>query len=188
MNFGAGKIAPGAAVCSRLHALRPWLLVLVAACVLLATVTQCDAFRISVRDPDSNEIRTDAFRPEPASVAAAPSCVLPDIVARLTNSSLNGQSRQGEGSIPDEFIPTGLVRCELHQPAAGPATIDEVTYANDIDAVTKALNQPSQRPRKSTSVECAEVPRAPAALWLTAPAGAVRVHWPTERRSQPRFR
>ncbi|MCP2196000.1 hypothetical protein LX14_003737 [Williamsia deligens] len=77
--------------------MRPWFLAFAAACVLLATVTQCDNFRLSVRDPNSNRIATESFRPDPSEIAAAPSCVLPDIVARLTDSSPAGQPRQGKG-------------------------------------------------------------------------------------------
>lgn len=166
----------------RLATLRPWLLALAVASLLFMTFTQCDNFRISVYDPNNNTIPTEEFRPEPAETVAAPSCTLPDIVSRLTNSSPMawiGRPRQGEGSIPDGFTPTGVVRCETNQPDTGPATIDEVALHGDIRTAVAALNTPSLRETDEVSVDCAETPAAPAALWLTSPTGAIRVHWPT---------
>ena len=152
---------------------------LAAVCLLVGLTSGCDAFSIS--GDTGGDIRTESYRPPAAAVVAAPSCASQDVVARLTDPSSRTlpTPMPAEGSLPKEFKPTGLVRCEIGRTGNGQFTIDAVDLGGDIDQVVAALNKPSDRPAKGVDVECGEGYRPPAALWITSASGASRIKWPT---------
>lgn len=132
---------------------------------------------------DTEECRTPA-----ADVVGGASCAWPGIVSELEYgySTSKYTETPRAGSIPDEFDPTRVVRCEAVD-RGDSTSIDEVTLSGDVGAVRDAFALPSLRYRNG-SASCAYRPFAPVALWLASDDGAIRVGWPStecDLRSEP---
>lgn len=123
---------------------------------------------------------TESYRPPAGEIVAAADCGLPDIVHLLQLGENNsGDNTPNEGSLPSGFTPSGVVVCELAEGTDGSGTIDAVTLGGDVADFAEAINRRSERPDKNTSYSCAYHIKAPAAIYLVSPAGAVRMQWPT---------
>ncbi|GAA1875630.1 hypothetical protein GCM10009773_00140 [Williamsia serinedens] len=139
----------------------------------------------SVIGPD---LDTEEYRTPAAPVVATASCAWPGIVQELGYGFSTSQytDTPREGSIPEDFVPTKVVRCEVRD--TGDATsIDEVTLSGDVGAVRDAFALPSLRYRDGDP-SCAVRADAPVAVWLVADDGAIRVGWPAapcDLRSEP---
>lgn len=123
---------------------------------------------------------TESYRPPAGEIVPVADCALPDIVHRLQFGENNsGDNTPSEGSLPSGFTPSRVVVCELAEGAGGSASVDAVSFGGDVAEFAKAMNQRSERPDKNTSYSCAYEVKAPAAIYLVSPAGAVRTQWPT---------
>ena len=123
---------------------------------------------------------TESYRPPAGDIVPAADCALPDIVHLLQFGENNsGDNTPNEGSLPPGFTPTGVVVCQLAEGTDGSGSIDAVTLGGDVADFAEAINQQSERPDKNTSYSCAYEVKAPAAIYLVSPEGAVRMQWPT---------
>ncbi|MGJ0119862.1 hypothetical protein ACQ7HM_11715 [Williamsia sp. MIQD14] len=120
---------------------------------------------------------TESYRPPDAPISSRASCTEPDILAGF-GVTASDDLRPGEGSVPDGFRATTVVSCQTADGPGGTTTVDEVELAGDVDAFVRAVDRPSVRTDKNTSVSCAFGVDAPVAIWLVSDAGAIRVAWP----------
>ncbi|MGU3293240.1 hypothetical protein [Williamsia sp. M5A3_1d] len=144
-------------------------LVPVAVAAVVASIAACGLFSDG----------TESFRPPDAPISPLASCTLPDIVDRFDTRADHYGEREYEGSPPDGFMATSVVSCQTSQRADGATVIDAVELGGDVDAFARAVDRPSVRTDKNTSVSCAVNVDAPAAIWLVSASGAARVAWPS---------
>ncbi|WP_328812450.1 hypothetical protein [Rhodococcus sp. NBC_00297] len=86
----------------------------------------------------------------------------------------------GEGSVPANFSPTSVVRCERGVDAAGNVFIAAVTLGGDVEEVVRAFKVPSEGEAGTSNSSCAFTEDAPVGLWLVSSDGsAIRPQWPT---------
>ncbi|KQR99900.1 hypothetical protein ASG12_03825 [Williamsia sp. Leaf354] len=121
---------------------------------------------------------TESYRLPVAPISSEASCTAPDIVGGFgVEGGTTGES-VGEGSVPHGFRATTVVSCQTSDGPGGTTVIDAVELGGDVDAFVSAIDRPSERTDRNTSVSCAFGIAAPVATWLVSDAGAIRVAWP----------
>lgn len=148
---------------------------------LIASATCCSIVVVA-----AGCAQTESFTRPPAPIVPSADCAAPDIMRALSDNGL-GHFVGGAaptsielGSLPSGFVVQTVVRCERAVTAAGDVVIDAVTLSGDVEAVSEALDRPSEREIGNSRLSCTFGEDAPAGLWLVASDGsAVRPQWPT---------
>ncbi|MCX6468881.1 MAG: hypothetical protein NTW76_06160 [Corynebacteriales bacterium] len=140
----------------------------VATAAVLTSVAGCELFSDG----------TESYRPPAAPISFEASCTAPDIVGGFGVEGGATGENVGEGSVPDGFRARTVVSCRTSDGPGGTTVIDAVELGGDVDAFVRAIDRPSERTDRNTSVSCAVNVVAPVATWLVSDAGAIRVAWP----------
>ena len=125
-----------------------------------------------------NQPRTDAV------LVDAVDCTATQSILDAGTQSTSSTEPPAPGSVPADFLPAEVIRCaatlETVEDAAGLwSTVTQEHLAGNMDALVKALAQPSDAPRENEACT-ADMELVPDLWLLDANGTAMRAAWPTD--------